>query len=34
MVKDRAAGVLQSLGLQRVGHDFATEQLVVYLKLI
>ena len=27
MVKDRKPGVLQSMGLQRVGHDFATEQL-------
>ena len=26
MVRDRAAGVLQSLGLQRVRHDLATEQ--------
>ena len=25
-VKDREAGVLQSLGLQRVRHDLATEQ--------
>ena len=25
MVKNRAAGVLQSMGLQRVGHDLATE---------
>ena len=25
MVKDREAGVLQSLGLQRVGHDLVTE---------
>ena len=26
MVRDREAGVLQSLGLQRVRHDLATEQ--------
>ena len=26
MVKDRKPGVLQSKGLQRVGHDSATEQ--------
>ena len=26
MVKDRKPGVLQSMGLQRVGHDSATEQ--------
>ena len=26
IVKDRAAGLLQSMGLQRVGHDLATEQ--------
>ena len=26
MVKDREAGVLQSMGSQRVGHDLATEQ--------
>ena len=26
IVKDREAGVLQSLGLQRVGHDWATEE--------
>ena len=26
MVKDRDPGVLQSMGLQRVGHDIATEQ--------
>ena len=26
MVKDREAGMLQFMGLQRVGHDFATEQ--------
>ena len=26
MVKDREAGMLQLMGLQRVGHDFATEQ--------
>ena len=25
MVKDREPGVLQSLGLQRVGHDLVTE---------
>ena len=28
-VKDREAGVLQSTGSQRVGHDLATEQQVV-----
>ena len=26
MVKDREAGVLQSMGLQRAGHDWVTEQ--------
>ena len=26
MVKDREAGMLQFMGLQRVGQDFATEQ--------
>ena len=26
MVRDREAGVLQSMGLQRVGHDWATRQ--------
>ena len=26
MVKDREAGVLQSMGSQRVGHDLVTEQ--------
>ena len=26
MVKDREPGVLQSMGSQRVGHDWATEQ--------
>ena len=26
MVRDREAGVLQSMGLQRVGHDWATGQ--------
>ena len=26
LVKDRKPGVLQSMGLQRVGHDLATEQ--------
>ena len=26
MVKNRKRGVLQSMGLQRVGHDLATEQ--------
>ena len=26
MVKDRKPGMLQSLGLQRVGHDLAIEQ--------
>ena len=26
MVKDRGAGVLQSMGLQRVGQDLRTEQ--------
>ena len=26
MVRDREAGVLQSMGLQRAGHDWATEQ--------
>ena len=26
MVKDRQPGVLQSMGLQRAGHDSATEQ--------
>ena len=26
MVKDREAGVLQAVGLQRVGHDWATEE--------
>ena len=26
MVKDREAGVLQSMGLQTVGHDLVTEQ--------
>ena len=26
MVKDREACILQSMGLQRVGHDLATEQ--------
>ena len=25
-VKDRKPGMLQSMGLQRVGHDFVTEQ--------
>ena len=26
IVKDKQAGVLQSMGLQRVGHDLATEE--------
>ena len=26
IVKERAPGMLQSMGLQRVGHDLATEQ--------
>ena len=26
MVRDGRCGVLQSMGLQRVGHDWATEQ--------
>ena len=26
IVKDKQAGMLQSMGLQRVGHDLATEQ--------
>ena len=26
MVRDRRPGVLQSIGSQRVGHDWATEQ--------
>ena len=26
MVKDREPGVLQSMGMQRVGYDWATEQ--------
>ena len=26
MVKDKEAGVLQSMGSQRAGHDLATEQ--------
>ena len=26
MVKDRKPGMLQSMGLQRVGHDLATEK--------
>ena len=26
IVKDNQAGVLQSMGLQRVGHDLATEE--------
>ena len=26
MVKDKEAGVLQSMGMQRVGYDWATEQ--------
>ena len=26
MVKDREAGVLLSMGMQRVGYDWATEQ--------
>ena len=30
MVKNREAGVLQSMGLQRVGHDWATEQQQKY----
>ena len=27
IVKDREPGMLQLMGLQRVGHDWATEQL-------
>ena len=26
IVKDKQAGMLQSMGLQRVGHDLATEE--------
>ena len=29
MVKDREPGVLQSMGLQRIGHSLATEQVHV-----
>ena len=38
MVRDREAWVLQSMGSQRVGHDWATEQqqeqLVLLLQLM
>ena len=30
IVKDREACMLQSMGSQRVGHDFVTEQLQYY----
>ena len=31
IVKDREPGVLQSMGLQRVGHNLATEQHEMYV---
>ena len=32
VVKDREACMLQSMGSQRIGHDFMTEQLQYYFK--
>ena len=32
IVEDREACMLQSMGSQRIGHDFMTEQLQYYLK--
>ena len=33
MMDPRTPGVLQSMGLQKVGHDLATEQQPIYLKI-
>ena len=33
MVRDRRPGMLQSMGLQRVGHDWATEQHFIFYNM-